>query len=134
MQANSSYLIPCAIAYSHPEDFPPLYNATLKDMTMHWDTGAYTISSMKVFPSTLCNEECIKKEKINDRSTKHNIKDYFENHNVNPTKQWDTEEAVVIPGKVPFLNESLCADKPQTYLFTLHKGYGIFAPLKRNPT
>ena len=107
----------------HREDFPPLYNATLMDMTIHWDTDAYTISSMKVFPNTL-----------KDRAEKNNIRDYFENHNVNPTTQWDTEEAVVIPGEVPFLNESLCADKPQTYLFTLHKGYGIFAPLKRNPT
>lgn len=93
------------------------------DMTMHWDTDAYTISSMKVLPSTL-----------GDDGAKNNIRDYFEKHNVNPTMQWDTEEAVIIPGDVPFLNESLCADKPQTYLFTLYKGYGVFAPLKRNPT
>ena len=68
---------------------------------------------------------------IDERSL---IRDYFEKHSVNPTMQWDTEEAVIIPGAVPFLNESLCADRPQTYLFTLYKGYGIFAPLKRNPT
>lgn len=107
----------------HLEDFPPLFNATHMDMTMHWDTDAYTISSMKVLPNTL-----------GDDGAKNNIRDYFEKHNVNPTMQWDTEEAVIIPGDVPFLNESLCADKPQTYLFTLYKGYGVFAPLKRNPT
>ena len=111
---------------SHPEDFPPLFNATQQDMTMHWDTDAYTISSMKVLPAALENDQ--------DKKNIRNIREYFEGHGVHPTAQWDTEEAVIIPGAVPFLNESLCADKPQTYLFTLYKGYGIFAPLKRNPT
>ncbi len=37
----------------HPEDYPPYYNATLRDMTMHWKTEAYTYTSMRVYPDNL---------------------------------------------------------------------------------
>ena len=107
----------------HPEDFEPYYNASLADMTMHWNTEAFTLTSMKVFPGTL-----------EQWGTKVNIRDYFHNHPVNPTTQWDMDEAIVIPSTVPYTNDSLCGDQPMTFLFGVYHGYGLFAPLKRNPT
>jgi hypothetical protein len=62
------------------------------------------------------------------------ISDYFHNHPINPTTQWDQGEAINLPGTIPFTNSSFCSDQPMTFVFTLYHGFALFSPLKRNPT
>lgn len=107
----------------HDEDYPPLYKEDLKDMTVHAESPAFTLSVSKVYPENFA--------KYGDHLR---LADFYNNHPVNPNSQWlKYDESVQVPTKLHFKNESRCGGRPFTLLTARFNGYGDMSPPRRNP-
>jgi len=118
---------------AYPESHDPLFDANENEFLSHVVAeNAAVVSVLKV------TREGLKRRAESEGRYPDaiNVANYFSAHKTNPTETWAAmKERVWIPSELHFHENSTCSNNSDdvTVLVAAYKGYGKFAPLRRNP-
>ena len=113
-----------AADFREEEDYDGFYDASEKQMIIHSDSEAMTMTAAKLTPKGLTKFG----------GPKIDINDLASNNTINNFTAWTRHpERLQIPSRFHFKNKKFCESKEFTLLAAVYDGYGKMGPLRRNP-